>query len=98
MTVERGAVSEADVMAALATVYDPEVGMSIVDMGLVYGVSIDGAQVGVTMTLTVPGCPIHDVMPQWVRTAVAQVPGVEHVDVTLTFEPPWTPDRIRRRD
>jgi metal-sulfur cluster biosynthetic enzyme len=96
MTVERGAVSEADVMAALATVFDPEVGMSIVDMGLVYGVRIDGGQVSVTMTLTVPGCPIHDVMPEWVRTAVAQVPGVEHADVTLTFEPPWTPDRIRR--
>jgi metal-sulfur cluster biosynthetic enzyme len=96
MTVEREAVSEADVMAALATVYDPEVGMSIVDMGLVYGVRIEGGHVAVTMTLTVPGCPIHDVMPQWVRTAVAQVPGVEQVDVALTFAPPWTPDRIRR--
>ncbi|HET7340004.1 MAG TPA: iron-sulfur cluster assembly protein [Methylomirabilota bacterium] len=95
MTVERGAVSEADVMAALGTVYDPEVGMSIVDMGLVYGVRVDGGHVAVTMTLTVPGCPIHDVMPEWVRTAVGQVAGVEQVDVTLTFDPPWSPDRIR---
>jgi metal-sulfur cluster biosynthetic enzyme len=47
------------------------------------------------MTLTAPGCPIHDVMPEWVRTAVMRMPGVEAVDVTLTFEPPWTPDRIK---
>jgi metal-sulfur cluster biosynthetic enzyme len=48
------------------------------------------------MTLTAPGCPIHDVMAGWVRAAVAAVPGVERVAVQLTFEPPWTPDRIRR--
>ncbi|HJW75990.1 MAG TPA: metal-sulfur cluster assembly factor, partial [Thermoleophilia bacterium] len=47
-----------------------------------------------TMTLTAPGCPVHDLMPEWVRSAVLRVPGVEHVDVALTFDPPWTPDRI----
>jgi metal-sulfur cluster biosynthetic enzyme len=46
------------------------------------------------MTLTMPGCPIHDVMPEWVREAVSRLPGVEHVEVVLTFDPPWTPDRI----
>jgi radical SAM protein len=89
-------VSELAVMQALGTVLDPELGMSIVDLGLVYGVRIRNGAVEVTMTLTAPGCPIHDVMPEWVRAAVMRVPGVERVDVTLTFEPPWTPDRIRR--
>jgi metal-sulfur cluster biosynthetic enzyme len=49
------------------------------------------------MTLTAPGCPIHDVMTEWVRRAVLEVPGVEHVDVTLTFDPPWSPARIATR-
>jgi radical SAM protein with 4Fe4S-binding SPASM domain len=89
-------VSERAVRQALATVFDPELGMSIVDLGLVYDVRVRGGAVGITMTLTAPGCPIHDVMPEWVRTAVMRVPGVEHVEVTLTFEPAWTPDRIRR--
>jgi metal-sulfur cluster biosynthetic enzyme len=48
------------------------------------------------MTLTTPGCPLHEVMTAWVRTALARVAGVEHVEVSLTFDPPWTPERIRR--
>jgi metal-sulfur cluster biosynthetic enzyme len=90
------AATEAAVLQALGTVLDPELGMSIVDLGLVYDVRVRNGAVGVTMTLTAPGCPIHDVMPEWVRRAVMDVPGVETVDVTLTFDPPWTPDRIRR--
>jgi len=86
-----------DVAAALETVLDPELGMPIAELGLVYGVAIDGGTVRVTMTLTAPGCPIHDVMPEWVRSAVMAVPGVERVEVDITFDPPWTPDRIRRR-
>ena len=89
-------VARADIDAALDTVLDPELGMSVVALGLVYGVTITGGDVRVTMTLTAPGCPLHDVMTQWVRTAVARVPGVAAVDVVLTFDPPWTPDRIRR--
>jgi radical SAM protein with 4Fe4S-binding SPASM domain len=90
------AVSEAAAMWALGTVFDPELGMSIVDLGLVYDVRVRDGAVAITMTLTAPGCPIHDVMPDWVRTAVLGVPGVERVEVALTFEPPWTPDRIKR--
>jgi metal-sulfur cluster biosynthetic enzyme len=82
-------------MQALGTVFDPELGMSIVQLGLVYDVRVQDGTVGITMTLTAPGCPIHDVMPEWVRTAVMRVPGVERVDVTLTFEPAWTPERIQ---
>jgi metal-sulfur cluster biosynthetic enzyme len=82
------------VMAALRDVFDPELGMSIVDLGLVYAVEIDGARVRVTMTLTTEGCPLHDSMIEWVRRAVGAIPGVDDVDVTITFDPPWTPDRI----
>jgi radical SAM protein len=88
-------ISLAEVTAALCTVFDPELGMSIVDLGLVYDIEVTGGRVAVTMTLTAPGCSIHDVMPAWVREAVGRVPGVTGVDVTLTFDPPWSPDRIR---
>lgn len=63
---------------------------------LVCGVDVRDGAVIVTMTLTASSCPIHDVMPRWVKKAVAAIPGVEHVDVTITFDPPWTPDRIAR--
>jgi metal-sulfur cluster biosynthetic enzyme len=56
---------------------------------------VSAGRVAVTMTLTAPGCPIHDAMTEWVRQAVLRLPGVERVEVTLTFDPPWTPDRIR---
>jgi len=82
------------ITSALRTVFDAELGMSVVDLGLIYGVDIDGGQVRITMTLTAPGCPLHAVMVEWVRQAVGRVPGVEDVQVVLTFDPPWTPDRI----
>ena len=90
-------VSTEAVTAALNTVLDPELGMSVVELGLIYGIDVTNGAVGITMTLTAPGCPIHDVMGDWVRAAVLRVPGVERVDVRLTFDPPWTPDRIQRR-
>ena len=80
----------------LKTCFDPEIPVNIVDLGLVYDVEVTDDKVAVKMTLTAPGCPIHDVMPEWVRTAVMRVPGVERVDVTLTFEPAWTPERIQQ--
>jgi metal-sulfur cluster biosynthetic enzyme len=90
------AVTPEQVTQALREVFDPELGMSIVELGLVYGIEVRGGAVTVTMTLTAPGCPIHDVMPQWVKEAVTKIPGVEHAEVTITFNPPWTPDRIAR--
>ena len=90
-------VTSDDVMEALRTVFDPELGMSVVELGLVYGVEIDGGTVTVTMTLTTRGCPIHDAMVDWVRETVGTVPGVERADVQMTFDPPWTPARIVAR-
>ena len=89
MTVSREQVTE-----ALREVFDPELGMSVVDLGLIYGIEVDGGRVRVEMTLTTQRCPLHDSMAEWVRQAVGRVPGVEDVAVALTFEPPWTPDRI----
>jgi radical SAM protein len=91
-----GGVAPAQVVEALSGVLDPELGLSVVELGLIYRVEVSGARVAITMTLTAPGCPIHDVMPEWIREAVLRVPGIETVDVTLTFDPPWTPDRIGR--
>jgi metal-sulfur cluster biosynthetic enzyme len=73
---------------------DPELSLSVVDLGLIYGIAMDGATVRITMTLTAPGCPLHEVMAGWVRRAALRVPGVEQVEVTLTFDPPWSPARI----
>jgi metal-sulfur cluster biosynthetic enzyme len=87
-------VTREQVLDALREVLDPELGLSVVALGLVYDVAIDGSDVAITMTLTAPGCPLHDVMPGWVRAAIARLPGVERVDVALTFEPPWTPERM----
>jgi len=84
------------VTEALREVLDPELGMSVVDLGLIYGIEIDGGKVAITMTLTAPGCPIHDTMAEWVRRAALKVPGVSEVTVAITFDPPWTPERITR--
>lgn len=89
------AVAPEQVREALRDVLDPELGLSVVDLGLVYGIAVEAGRVTVTMTLTTPGCPIHEAMTAWVREAVGRLPGVRAVEVRLTFEPPWTPDRIR---
>jgi metal-sulfur cluster biosynthetic enzyme len=93
MTVS--STSREQVTRALSDVFDPELTMSVVDLGLVYGVEIDGARVRITMTLTTQGCPLHDSMTNWIRRAVGKIPGVRNVQVAIVFDPPWTPDRIR---
>lgn len=89
-------ISGDQITQALRDVFDPELGMSVVDLGLIYDVAIDAGRVRVTMTLTTQGCPLHDSMTAWVRQAVAAIPGVEDVEVAIVFDPPWTPDRIRQ--
>jgi metal-sulfur cluster biosynthetic enzyme len=84
------------VTQALREVFDPELGMSVVDLGLIYDVQVDAGRVRITMTLTTQGCPLHDSMTEWVRQAVGRIPGVDEVEVAITFEPAWTPERIGR--
>ncbi|BDA84523.1 SUF system Fe-S cluster assembly protein [Aureimonas sp. SA4125] len=84
-----------DIVAALKTVYDPEIPADIYELGLIYKIDIeDDRSVGVEMTLTAPGCPVAGEMPIWVENAVSSVEGVSHVRVNLVFDPPWTPDRM----
>jgi FeS assembly SUF system protein len=84
-----------DIIAALKTVYDPEIPADIYELGLIYKIDIeDDRSVKIDMTLTAPGCPVAGEMPGWVHDAVASVEGVGPVDVEMTFDPPWTPDRM----
>jgi metal-sulfur cluster biosynthetic enzyme len=89
-------ISREQITEALRTVFDPELGMSVVDLGLIYTIEIDAGRVSITMTLTARGCPLHESLVEWVRRAVSEVPGVEAVQVAVTFDPPWTPHRIAR--
>jgi len=85
----------ADIVAALKTVYDPEIPADIYELGLIYKIDVDDARnVAVEMTLTAPGCPVAGEMPVWVENAVASVAGVGQVSVKLTFDPPWDKDRM----
>jgi FeS assembly SUF system protein len=84
-----------DVVAALKTVYDPEIPADIYELGLVYRIDIeDDRSVKIDMTLTAPGCPVAGEMPGWVENAVGAVEGVSDVEVKMVFDPPWTPDRM----
>jgi FeS assembly SUF system protein len=84
-----------DIIAALKTVYDPEIPADIYELGLIYRVSInDDRHVDIDMTLTAPGCPVAGEMPGWVENAVNTVAGVSGVKVAMTFEPPWDQSRM----
>ena len=84
-----------DVITALKTVYDPEIPADIYELGLIYRVEIaDDRKVSIDMTLTAPGCPVAGEMPGWVENAVASVPGVSQVQVTMVFDPPWDQSRM----
>ena len=84
-----------DVVAALKTVYDPEIPVDIYELGLIYKVDLEEDRtLQVQMSLTAPGCPVAGEMPGWVQEAVEKVDGVAKARVELTFEPPWTPDRM----
>jgi FeS assembly SUF system protein len=84
-----------DVVSALKTVYDPEIPVDIYELGLIYKVDLEEDRtLKVQMSLTAPGCPVAGEMPGWVQEAVEKVDGVDRALVDLTFEPPWTPDRM----
>lgn len=84
-----------DVIGQLKTVYDPEIPTDIYELGLIYKVELeDDRLLKVEMTLTAPGCPVAGEMPEWVREACEVVAGVRRVEVSMTFDPPWTPDRM----
>lgn len=82
------------VWQTLRCVMDPEMGLNIVDLGLIYDVSINGSKIAVTMTVTTPGCPMQDSLKWGVHSALMNLEGVEDVEVQIVWEPRWTPDRI----
>ena len=90
-------LSDEQVKMALRRVKDPELNLNIVDLGLVYGVRVDGSKVSIDMSLTSPGCPSGPEIMTGAEEAVRSVPGVEDVQVNLVWTPFWTPDRIEPR-
>jgi metal-sulfur cluster biosynthetic enzyme len=87
-------VTEKAVRTALKTVKDPELGLDLVVLGLVYDIHVDDANVTVTISLTSPMCPVAGQIVEEAREAILGVDGVEDANVELTFDPPWTPERI----
>jgi FeS assembly SUF system protein len=74
--------------------FDPEIPINIVDLGLVYGIEINGASVKVRMTLTAPGCPLAGSITEDVRRKLLEIEGVQKAEVELVWDPPWSPERI----
>jgi len=84
-----------DLVTALKTVFDPEIPVDIYELGLIYKVELeDDRTLKVLMTLTAPGCPVAGEMPRWVQEACEVVAGVQRVEVDMTFDPPWTMERM----
>jgi len=86
--------TQEEVVDALRQVEDPELGMDIVDLGLVYDVEVEGPKVKVLYSLTSMGCPAGPLIAGDIERVTLEVPGVEEADLELTFDPPWTPDRM----
>ena len=87
-------IDETIIRETLRLVVDPELDCNIVDLGLVYDIAIHGAKVIVTMTLTTPGCPMHESIAWGVKSALLNLEGVDDVEVNIVWDPPWTPARM----
>lgn len=84
-----------DVLRAIGTVVDPEMGLSVVDVGLVYGVRVEPSRVHVEITMTSAACPVAELIADEIQAAVgAALPDTRPVEVTLCWDPPWTPERM----
>ncbi len=87
-------LTKEDVLEALHDVFDPEIPVNVVDLGLIYSVEVDDGNVDVTMTLTFAGCGMGPYIAQQAEWRIAEMEGVEDVNVEMVFDPPWTPDQI----
>jgi len=84
---------EPQVVEALRSVYDPEIPVSVFDLGLIYDLRFDAdGQVLVIMTLTAPACPVAEEIPEWIKAAIMKVEGIKNVEIDLTWEPFWKPE------
>ncbi len=88
-------VTEQKVLNALKQCMDPEIPLSIVDLGLIYGIDIDDSNnVNIRMTMTTPGCPLHNTLVRDVKNALSKVEGIGNVNVEIVWDPPWSPERM----
>ena len=87
-------VTEEKILEVLSNVYDPEIPIDIVNLGLIYGIEIDGGNVRIEMTMTAPGCPVSGQIAGESRLLVEEIPGVESVDIELVWDPPWDPSKM----
>ena len=87
-------IDEDDVLEALSNVIDPELGLDFVELGLVYGVEIDGGKVNITFTLTTPACPIGPQVSEQMKEFVGDLPGVSAVHPKMVFDPAWSPEMM----
>jgi metal-sulfur cluster biosynthetic enzyme len=87
-------ITEEQIFQALSEVRDPELPFSIVDLGLIYDVSIENDTVGVKMTLTTPGCPMHTTIREEAEQALRKLPGIKDTKVEIVWDPPWNPDMM----
>jgi metal-sulfur cluster biosynthetic enzyme len=87
-------ITQEAVYTQLKTVLDPELGINIVDLGLIYGVSVQGGVIHIDLTLTTPACPLLTEFLQTIHQSLKQLPGVSDVVVDLVFDPPWTPAKM----
>jgi metal-sulfur cluster biosynthetic enzyme len=96
--VEAVKITKEQILESLKDVYDPEIPVNVVDLGLIYSVryeeGADGANVFVEMTLTAPGCPMSGPIGATAREAILRVPGVKDASISFIWDPPWTPERI----
>lgn len=83
-----------NILEKIAEIYDPEISINIVELGLIYSVEIVNDHVAVTMTLTSAWCPSANEIPQWVESACKSVEGINTASVEVVFDPPWGPDKI----
>jgi metal-sulfur cluster biosynthetic enzyme len=87
--------TESDIREALRQVLDPEVGINIVDLGLIYRIEIEGTRARIVMTMTSPACPLVDYLKELVTSAISEhVPGVTDVQIVIEWEPPWDPEMM----
>ncbi len=87
-------VTREKILEKMKNVYDPEIPVNVVDLGLVYNIEVKEGKVYILMTLTAPGCPIYPYIRDQVIREVSQIEGVKDVDVEFTFDPPWSPDKM----
>lgn len=87
-------VTEAQCLEALAQVVDPELGVDVVSLGLIYRVQVAGAELLVDMTMTSPGCPVAEQLLFEANNVLLKMPGVERASVNLVWDPPWTPEKM----